>query len=156
MNWRIALAPVIRPFMHAYWRLRRGTTLGVRGIVEREDGCIVLVEHTYIRGWHLPGGGVESGETADFAMRRELEEEAGVCAGGDLRLVAAYANHKHFSGDHVLLYRVSDWKEVATDHDGEISQVAWFHPDALPDEVSPATQRRIREFFGGEPVSDVW
>ena len=38
---------------HAYARLRRPMTLGVRGLVENSDGQILLVRHTYISGWHM-------------------------------------------------------------------------------------------------------
>jgi len=42
--------------MHLYWRMSRGLTLGVRGLVIDGQGHIFLVKHTYINGWHLPGG----------------------------------------------------------------------------------------------------
>ncbi|MBF8377054.1 NUDIX domain-containing protein [Alicyclobacillus mali] len=39
------------------------------------DGCMWVRHHA--RGWELPGGKVESGETPDAAARREAFEEAG-------------------------------------------------------------------------------
>ena len=38
-------------------RLTRGMTLGVRALVIDPDGRIFLVKHSYVSGWHLPGGG---------------------------------------------------------------------------------------------------
>ena len=53
-------------------------TLGVRALVERSDGKVLLVRHTYTKGLYLPGGGVEKGEIASVSLLRELKEEGGV------------------------------------------------------------------------------
>ncbi len=97
MPWRRLLQPLARPLYQVYSRLTRGMTLGVRGLVLNEAGEVLLVEHTYMRGWHLPGGGVERGETAEQAMMRELLEEAGVSAIGRPQLVGVHANHRRLS-----------------------------------------------------------
>src|SRR5215471_2255922 len=69
-----ALGPVMRRALHLYWRFARGLTLGVRAVVLDGGGRVFLVKHSYVEGWHLPGGGVERGETLRDALERELVE----------------------------------------------------------------------------------
>tara|TARA_R110002096_G_scaffold4536_15_gene21561 strand:- start:2611 stop:3081 length:471 start_codon:yes stop_codon:yes gene_type:complete len=149
MRWRARIEPLARPFMQACWRLTRGATLGVRAIAERPDGCVALVKHTYIDGWHLPGGGVESGETAAYAVGRELAEEAGVELTGDPELLGVYANHTAFRGDHVLLFRATNWLACPTSSQGEIESVDWFSPSDLPIDTAGGTRRRLAEIYQG-------
>jgi ADP-ribose pyrophosphatase YjhB (NUDIX family) len=149
MIWPRRLQPIVRPLYQAYSRVSRGMTLGVRAVAFNPAGEIVLVEHTYTPGWHLPGGGVERGETGEEAVVRELQEEAGLKAIGRPKLLAVHANHTTFKGDHVLVYRIDAWEPCEARADGEIHQVAWFAPDALPPGVTAATRRRIAEAVGG-------
>jgi ADP-ribose pyrophosphatase YjhB (NUDIX family) len=156
MNWRVSIEPVVRPLLHTWWRLSRGLTLGVRGVVARDDGCIVLVKHTYVSGWHLPGGGVEAGESAQFSMTRELMEEAGIKLLEPPCLVSVHSNHRHFRGDHVMVFKAAKWVSCETDNSGEIQAVEWFDPHDLPEDVSPGTRRRLDEIYHGRPKSEDW
>ncbi|MEC9401119.1 MAG: NUDIX domain-containing protein, partial [Pseudomonadota bacterium] len=58
--------------------VRNPFTLGVRVIVEDRNSRVLLVRHSYVTGWYLPGGGVDKGETMEEAACREVLEEAGV------------------------------------------------------------------------------
>ena len=71
-----ALEPALRRVLHLYWRFARAMTLGVRTLVIDGEGRIFLVKHSYVSGWHLPGGGVEAGETLTEAAARELLRKA--------------------------------------------------------------------------------
>ena len=150
MLWRRRLQPIAQPLFRLYARSTRGMTLGVRGAVINEDGEVLLVEHTYMHGWHLPGGGVELGETAETAMARELVEEAGVKVTAAPRLVAIHSNLGRFRGDHVVLYRIDCWEPCPATSRGEIHQIAWFRPDALPDGTTGPTRRRVAEAYAVE------
>ena len=66
------MQPLVRQAQSLVARLWRGTTLGVRVIAFDGDG-LLLVRHTYVTGWHLPGGGVQAGETAEAAARLEAD-----------------------------------------------------------------------------------
>lgn len=117
-------------------------TLGVRGLVLDAQGRVLLVEHTYVRGWHLPGGGVERGESAQTALGRELREEAGVDP-LQARLIGIDNDEARFAGDHVLLYRVDQWRACSAANAGEILRIEWCAPDDLPSDATVDTRRRI-------------
>ena len=142
---------VFRP----YWRLTRAMTLGVRGVVQDGDGGILLVRHSYTPGWHLPGGGVERGETLGYALARELQEEGGVEPVGAPRLHGVFAN-RGFSGDHVAVFVVSDWRAVPHSHGREITGCGFFPRGALPEGTTEGTRMRLAEIFEAAPVSDYW
>jgi len=154
--WLRRIEPWARPAVQAWARLRRGATLGVRAAVTDAEGRVLLIEHTYIPGWHLPGGGVDRGETPEQAVARELVEEAGVEPTGRPALVSAHDNGRGFPGDYVLLYRVTAWRPVPATSRGEIAQARFFARDALPYGVTAATRRRLDEMFGDAEPDSLW
>ena len=156
MLWRRRIEPFSRPFVYAWFRLNRGLTLGVRGLVFDDEGRVLLIQHTYVPGWYMPGGGVERGETAEIALGREMQEEAGVRVLGRPVLLSVHSNEARHPGDHVLVYRITDWEPCAASAQGEIHEVAWFHPDALPDDITPATRQRIVEALERVEADPVW
>ena len=104
-------------------------------LVTNAAGEVLLVKHTYLPGWYMPGGGLERGETAEQALARELVEEAGVRITGRALLVSLHSNHVKYPGDHVLIYRVEAWTPCEATSRGEINAVAWYDPAALPAEA---------------------
>ena len=156
MNWRTRLEPFTRPIFFAVSRLTRGKTLGVRGVVVDGEGRVLLVRHTYLPGWWLPGGGVDKGETTQDAVVRELREEGGVIARSAPRLVSIHSNERFFPGDHVLVFRVDAFDLTERTSHGEIAEVGWFHPSALPPDVNRGSRARLAELFEAAPVDADW
>jgi 8-oxo-dGTP pyrophosphatase MutT (NUDIX family) len=150
--WKIG-----RPLLRLYWRVSRPLTAGVRGMVFDGEGRVLLVRHTYIPGWYLPGGGVERGETMALSLRRELEEEAGVTLTGEARLYGIYANFREFKSDHVALYVVAhgDYGHEPR-RSPEIAESGFFALDALPEGITLSTARRIAEVCEGRPPDELW
>lgn len=155
-NWRLRFERLITPVFRTYWRFSRPATIGVRGVACNEAGHVMLVKHTYIRGWHLPGGGVERGENAPYAITREMAEEAGIEAIDQPAIFALYSNHANYAGDHIGLYRLGAWKPCPPRVDGEIAERGFFDPANPPEGTTPATLRRLAEVFKGAPVSATW
>jgi ADP-ribose pyrophosphatase YjhB (NUDIX family) len=155
-EWRIKFGPVLTPILRTWWRFRRPATLGVRVLCSDTEGHILLVRHGYAKGWHLPGGGVEAGETAIEAGIRELAEEGGAEAIGAPKLLGFYANHANFPNDHIALYEIEAWRPCAPRGGNEIAERGWFARTALPEGVTPGTLRRLAEIFDGAPPSATW
>lgn len=155
-TWRRHVEPFTRPLFFTVSRLTRGMTLGVRVVARDPAGRVMLVRHTYLDGWWLPGGGVDRGETVQDAAVRELREETGLIATGRPRLLSVHSNHRFFPNDHVLVFAVEAFEAGERSSHGEISDAEWFAPDALPADVTPATLRRLTEIFTGAPSDPLW
>jgi ADP-ribose pyrophosphatase YjhB (NUDIX family) len=139
-------------------RIVRSMTLGVRVAAFDEAGKVALVRHGYAPGWHLPGGGVDRGETAQQAAVRELREEMGVIATAEPRLIGLFFNPGHGGRDHVALFRIDAFERGPEPRYGrEIAERGWFSLDALPEGTTPATRRRLAELSGdGAPPPAHW
>ncbi len=155
-NWRTSIEPFTRPLFFAYSRLTRGMTLGVRGVATDERGRVLLVKHTYLPGWWLPGGGVDRGETTQDAVLRELREEAGLIALRPARLISIHSNERFFPGDHVLVFGVEAFTLTERTSHGEIAETGWFDPDDLPEDAHRSTRARLAEIFAGAPIDPAW
>ncbi|MED4583344.1 NUDIX domain-containing protein [Brevibacillus choshinensis] len=140
-----------------YWKIRKPITLGVRAIVTDEQKGVLLIRHTYVEGWYLPGGGVERGESFFAAARRELLEECGVLA-GKIRLCHLFYSEREGKRDHIALFHITDGRidEKRARNDGEVAEMQFFQWDQLPDDLSPATLRRLDEFRNQAFQEDRW
>ena len=154
---RIVLEPVMRRVFHTYWRFARAATLGVRGLVIDQDNRVFLIRHSYVRGWHLPGGGVETGETMLAALTRELREEGNVELTAPPVLYGIYFNRGASRRDHVALYVVCDFRQSGPPKPNfEIAEAGFFARDNLPDGTTEGTRARIAEVFESKPPSEFW
>ena len=154
---RRAFEPALRRVLHTYWRFSRGLTLGVRGMVVDPQGRVFLVKHSYVAGWHLPGGGVEPGETVQEALDRELLEEGGSTPLEPPALHGVFFNGRVSRRDHVAVFVVRAFRqEGGPKHPAEIVDFGFYALDALPPDTTRGTRARLAEVFKGASVSPRW
>jgi 8-oxo-dGTP pyrophosphatase MutT (NUDIX family) len=154
---RRSCEPALRRLLHFYWRFARGLTVGVRGLVIDAEGRVFLVKHSYVVGWHLPGGGVEPGETLATALARELREEGNIELSAPPVLFAVYFNRRVSRRDHVALYVVRSFHQAAPPQpNNEIVEHGFFAPDFLPEGTTRGTRERIAEVLDGRETAALW
>ncbi len=152
-SWRARLFGHV---IHSYFALSRGMTIGVRAACFDGEGRLFLVRHSYVPGWHMPGGGVERHETAEQALIKELREEGNLVMTGRPQLFHIYLNKSASKRDHVLLYRTDVEQTAPLKPNFEIVESGFFALDSLPAGTTTATRRRLRELEGDVPPSSYW
>jgi 8-oxo-dGTP pyrophosphatase MutT (NUDIX family) len=156
-RWRKTLEPLLRRFFHLYWRFARGMTLGVRAVVVDKDDRVFLVQHSYVSGWHLPGGGVETGETFLDALRRELSEEGRIEIAGEPALHGLFFNGHVSRRDHVAVYVVRQFvQDRLPEPNREIVACGFFEVEELPSGTTEGTRLRIAEVLDGQARIATW
>jgi len=149
--------PALRWMFHLYWRFARGMTLGVRAVVLDRDNRVFLVKHSYVAGWHLPGGGVEVGESFADALRRELSEEGRIELSAEPALHGVFINSHVSRRDHVAVYLVRHFRQDRLpEPNREIVACGFFGADALPAGTTEGTRLRIAEVLGGKTPIATW
>ncbi len=129
-----------------HWFVMRPRTQGVRAIVLSPEGRIILIRHSYVRGWYLPGGGRKPDEDPQDAILRELREEIGLEDYRAIRHIGGYEHRPTFKQDRLDLFLVEgaryDWVPSL-----EIEEVGEFDPHALPAAISKRSRADIRQWL---------
>jgi 8-oxo-dGTP diphosphatase len=109
-------------------------SVGAAVIIERPDGRVLLVRHTYRRRWGTPGGLLNKGETPDVTAHREVAEEVGL----EIRLVGeptVVVDPKPRRVDVIFRAQPAEGVDPNSARPGspEIVDVRWFPANALPE-----------------------
>jgi 8-oxo-dGTP diphosphatase len=124
------------------------TLVGAAAVIFDGEGRVLLIKENYDRRrYGLPGGAVESGESPLDAVVRETFEETGTGVAVD-HLIGLYQLQNGLLV-HVFRCRILDGTP-ALPATGEIAEVGWFDPDALPAPVTNILQHALPDALAGE------
>lgn len=109
-------------------------TVGAMCFIERDDGALLLVRHSYRKRWGVPGGLLQRGECVEDGARREVLEEVGL----EIVLLGQPAVVVDPDPQRVdVIYRCRPAPDADVDAlrpgSAEIVEARWFLPDALPE-----------------------
>jgi 8-oxo-dGTP diphosphatase len=104
------------------------------------DGRVLLAQRPEGKSmaglWEFPGGKIETGETPEQSLIRELEEELGIVVKEACLAPLTFASHS-YPDFHLLmpLYVCRRWDGMVTAREGQ--QLAWVRPNRLRDYPMP-------------------
>lgn len=139
------------------WRGSSAFSLGIKVIVLDPNNQVLLETLTYETGWHLPGGGVEPGETVWDAAYRELQEETGWVPETPLHLWTILYHPQEGRDDHVVVFAVKTLERPVVESDqGEVETLSWFPLDDLPAGLTAGNRRLLQAWSAGEIPTGRW
>lgn len=125
------------------------STLGVEVVVIQSDK-VLLTLRSDVPFYCLPGGGVEDGETIAAAAVREVREETGLQV-ALRRLVGVYSRPDWArGGDHGVVFTAVPLSVRLRPLDGEVIEMDYFDPDALPENLFWWQRQRILDGMLGD------
>jgi len=128
---------------------------GAIAIVVEPGGKVVLVRHSYVGGWSLPGGGVGRGEPPADAILREMREEIGLVQCDPPIFCGLFTRRVGLATNVVALYRLMN-AQVKFRPNFEVREIQFIDPAHPPAGTSEGTLRRLAEFTSETPPSPYW
>jgi len=125
---------------------------GVKALVVTPAGRIVLVRHSYMPGWHFPGGGLKRGETPEQAVVRELREEIGLLRWAAIGQSDEPVDLADPECTSPALFIVTG-AEYRFRPGLEIEAAAEFAPDALPADCPRSVLRHVAWWRASEALA---
>ncbi len=151
MRWSIPRGAFVLVAEIARHLLRR-PVIGIVAAARTRDGRWLLVRRADLDEWALPGGTLEWGETLRASIVRELAEEAGIDRCEVVRLVGVFSRpdrDPRFHGVTVVVECLVDPPVRAPSNPLEITDVALFAPDAVPQSLAMGMQDMLRPAMRG-------
>ena len=129
-------------------------TIGANAVIMHE-GKILLTKREDFEVWCLPGGHVDAGESMAQAAIREAKEETGLDV--ELtKLIGIFTRTGGYSDVHLASYLGHVVGGTLHPQVGEVIDIGYFAPDALPDDLLWWHREAIEDALNGVGGSSSW
>ncbi len=151
---RVALfARTVPDWSWTAWRGLVGARIGrpveiVQGVTLRGGAEVLLTLRGDLRGWELPGGTLQPGESPEDAVRREVLEETGVEV--EVEGLAGTYRRTGFLPHRARVYRCRALAGTPRPSD-ETPRVEWCPLAALPHDLLPWCRAPLADALAGGP-----
>lgn len=121
------------------------------GVLENKEGKVFIVQRPPKKDmaglWEFPGGKIETGESPEQALQRELFEELGIqVAQTDLEPLC-FVSHQYQNFQLIMLvYRCYQWQGEITLQEGQ-QEAQWVLPSQLKDFPMPPADLPIFDYL---------
>jgi 8-oxo-dGTP diphosphatase len=137
-----------------YWNITKSKSSRTRAIIVSEDKTeILLVKNITAKEFHLPGGGIDSGESSENAVLREVKEELGI------NVNILYKLGKYIyqgTNKYVEIFVVQAQTKTFT-MQWELDEARWFSFKEIPSNVRRTSRQALRDFLAqNQPVTGIW
>lgn len=110
------------------------------------DGRVLLAQRPEGKSmaglWEFPGGKVETGETPEEALIRELHEELGIDTWSSCLAPLTFASHS-YDDFHLLMpvFACRKWEGLVRSREGQ--NLKWVRPQEMRDYPMPAADKPL-------------
>lgn len=139
---------------------RANPTVDVCVLLTRDDGRVLLGRRQatgFADGQYgIPGGHLETGESAPQGAARELKEEIGVIIDPDDLVCAHVAHHQGPEGKTRIgfFFTTTRWQGTPTNLEPDLcADLSWADPDHLPHNTIPYIATIIGRIRSGQTFS---
>lgn len=136
------------PLLRFYFRFFNRKTINTRAVLIHK-GEVLLVRNIGVPYWSLPGGKLAKNELPEDGLKRELEEELHISNVRINYMLGTYVFKENGRNDTFYIF-VAETESFYHKERWEIDSARWFELDELPENLSPATKKRIEEFRQGK------